>query len=135
LFFGLSDDPRSTERLRRLLSDESVMTRSRAVRFYAARIHPNCRKGDAWGIRQPADSVPEGIDAVFPLVADSSVKVGLDAIAALSAYAATDHSGVVDALRRAAADPRHKIQHAAARALGIACRGCRGAGRPKGTGK
>lgn len=130
IFFGLSDDPRAADELRDLLSDEAVAVRSRAVRFYAARIQPTCANGDVWGIDEPADTVPEGIDALLPLVHDASARVALQAFRALSAYAGLGNDGVTSALQQALAGTRHNVRHVAARALGVPCPGCGAAPLP-----
>jgi HEAT repeat protein len=126
IFFGLSDDGRAPEELRRLFNDESAMVRSRALRFYAAHIHPQSRQGNVWGIGEPAETVPEGVEAMLPLVSDANVKVQLDAVSALSAYAGLDHARILEALHQALSDPKHKVQHAAARSLGVPCPKCDG---------
>jgi hypothetical protein len=124
LFFWLSGDPRSTAHLRRLLSDESVAIRCGALRGYAAHIHPARRDGRHWGVSVPAAAVPEGIDAILPMVGDGNIKVRMYAVKALSDYADLHDDRVDGALRKALDDPKHKVRHAAARALGIACPGC-----------
>jgi HEAT repeat protein len=124
IFFGLSEDERSGELLTSLFADESVSVRSRALRMFAARIHPDCEKGNGWGIAEAAGTVPKGVKAILPLVGDKSVKVKLDAIRALSDYAALEDKDVRGALDLALRDPHHKIHHAAARALNRACPGC-----------
>lgn len=48
----------------------------------------------------------------------------MDAVCALSAYAKLQNKSVLDSLRLALGDAKHKIRHAAARALGIPCPGC-----------
>jgi|GEM_PF-2243883 len=124
LFFGLSPDPRATTELNRLLSDPAVMVRSRALRFFASRIHPDPVDGSRHQYQEPASSVPEEITAILPLARDPSPKVALEAIACLSAYARFNDRRITRALKQALADPRHKVQHAAARVLGVACPGC-----------
>jgi HEAT repeat protein len=64
------------------------------------------------------------VEAILPLVSDSNVKVQLDAISALSAYARLDDARILGALRQALSDPKHKVQHAAARGLGLPCPKC-----------
>jgi len=124
IFFVQSDDKRVTDELRALLDDPAATVRSRAVRFYASRIHPSCGRGNAWGISEPADAVPDGVEAILPLVRDASAKVQMDAVAALSAYARLGDSRIMDALREALHVPQHKVQHAAAHALDVPCPGC-----------
>ena len=124
IFFVQSSDPRAIDELRFLLSDEAFMVRSRALRFYAGRIHPARERVDPWTIREPAETVPEGVEAIRPLVQDEHVKVRMDAIAALSAYAKLDDDDISCALQEALSDPKHKVRHAAAAALGVTCPGC-----------
>ncbi len=124
IYFGLSEDERSDEILTSLFADESVSVRSRALRMFAARIHPGCGKGNGWAIAKAAKAIPDGVKSILPLVRDKSVKVKLDAIRALSAYAALLDKDVLGALNRALRDPHHKIHHAAAKALGKPCPGC-----------
>ncbi|UCH43249.1 MAG: hypothetical protein JSW16_01540 [Dehalococcoidales bacterium] len=125
VFFGLSDDKRATEELRTLLlRDPAATVRSRAVRFYAARIHP-AKSGDRLlRIHEAADTIPEGVEAILPLVRDDNVKVRMDVIAILSAYARLGDARIVEALHQALDDPLHKVRHAAARVLGVPCPRC-----------
>ena len=126
VFFWLSDDKRALEELHALLGDPAVMVRSQAVRFYASRIHP-ARSGDRLlRLYEVANTIPEGVEAILPLVRDDNVKVQMDAIAVLRAYAHLGDKRIVKALRQALNDPRHKVQHAAARALDVPCPGCSG---------
>jgi HEAT repeat protein len=122
--FGLSDDPRAPGELCSLLTDPAVMVRSRAVRFYAAQIHPGRLWGATFEMDQSAETIPAGIDAILPLVQDVHTKVQLDAIRALSAYVQLTDERIETALQQAMADSQHKVQHAAARALDVACPGC-----------
>jgi len=124
IFFVQSPDPRAIDELRALLDDEAVMVRSRALRFYAGKIHPARGGPVPWGVGNPADTVPEGVESILPLVQDDNTKVRMDAVAALSAYAKLDSAGVGRALRQALSDPKHKVRHAAAAALGVPCPGC-----------
>jgi hypothetical protein len=73
---------------------------------------------------QPADFFPEGVEVIVPMLQDANQKVQMDAIQALSAYAHLGDSRVDQALREALRNPRHKVQHAAARALAVPCPGC-----------
>ena len=126
VFFWLSDDKRALEEIRALFGDPAVMVRKQAVRFYASRIHPT-RSGDRLlRLYKAADTIPEGVAAILPLVGDDNVKVRMAAIAILSAYARLGDTRIVKALRQALDDPRHKVQHAAARALDVSCPGCSG---------
>jgi HEAT repeat protein len=122
--FAQSEDERTIDELRALLHDPAATVRSRAARFYASRIHPAGTPGSLPRPATPADRVPEGVADLLPLVRDASTKVRLDAIGALSAYARIGDARVTRALRGALGDSRHKVRHAAARALGVACPGC-----------
>ena len=124
IFFVQSADPRAIDELRALMSDEAVMVRSRALRFYAGKIHPARERVSPWSIGEPADTVPEGVDAILPLVKDDNVKIRVQAVAALSAYAKLGDAGIDRALQQALSDPKHKVRHAAAAALGVPCPGC-----------
>ena len=126
VFFLLSDDKRAPEELRALLGDPAATVRSRAVRFYASRIHPARSGGRLPSHFEAANTVPEGVEAILPLVRDDNVKVQMDAITMLRAYARLGDARIVKALRQALGDPRHKVQHAAARALHVPCPGCSG---------
>jgi HEAT repeat protein len=124
IFFWLSADARATPHLRRLMNDESVKVRERALCGYAEHIHPSLRGTHSRGKDVPAASLPDGIDAIFPAMSDANVKIRFNAVEALSAYARLHDERVEAALRKALDDPKHKVRHAAARALGIACPGC-----------
>jgi len=127
VFFWLSDDGRALEELRALLADPAATVRRRAVRFYASRIHP-ARSGDRLlRIYEVADTIPEGVEVILPSLRDDNVKVQMDAITMLRAYAHLGDTRIVEALRQTLDDPRHKVRHAAARALDVPCPGCHGA--------
>jgi len=126
VFFLLSNDKRAIEELRALFSDPAVMVRSQALRFYASKIHP-ARSGDRLlRIYDAADTIPDGVAAILPLVHDANVKIRWDAVTMLRAYAHLGDTRIVDTLSQALADSRHKVQHAAARALKVPCPGCGG---------
>jgi hypothetical protein len=124
VFFAVSDDKRAVDELRALLTDQAVMVRSRAVRFYAAKIHPSPPSNSRHKYQEPANKVPDGVNAILPLVQDASVKVQLEAIACLAAYAELPDQRIVKALKQALNDPHHKVQHSAARVLGVSCPKC-----------
>lgn len=128
IFFIQSPDARAVDELRRLLSDPAATVRSRALRFYAEKIHPAPHPGPGWSV-QRADSVPDGVDAILPMLHDENEKVQMDAIRTLSAYANLGAIRIDQALREALRDPRHKVQHASARALEVPCPGCHGAAK------
>ena len=121
---ALHTDPGATVELARLLDDPAVSVRSRAVRFYASRIHPARTPEHLPHHWDRAATVPAGVDALLPLAADPSPKVALDAIRALSAYAHLGDGAIQRALTSALTDDRHRIAHHAARVLGRDCPGC-----------
>ncbi len=61
---------------------------------------------------------------------DDHVKVQMDAITALSAYAHLGDTGIAEALRQALGDPRHKVQHATEGTLNVPCPRCSEASLP-----
>jgi len=131
VFFWLSDDKRALEELCTLLGDPAATVRSRVALYYASRIHP-ARAGDRlWRLRETADTIPDGVEAILPLVCDDNVKVRMNAIIVLSAYARLGDARIVKALRQALGDSHHKVQHAAARALKVPCPVCGGASQAK----
>ena len=117
----------SIEDLLARLRSERARTRMTALRQLAIRIHPNWEPGTpfGWGLARPANAVPERIEPILERLAeDKSWRIRREAINALAAYAHLDDARVNAALRSALSDPRHAVQHAAARALGSACPGC-----------
>jgi hypothetical protein len=94
------------------------------VRFYASRIHTSRTAEHLPHHNDPADSIPDNIEAIFPMVHDENTKVQMDTVASLSAYAHLGDKRIEEVLHQALADPTHKVQHAAARALKINCPGC-----------
>jgi hypothetical protein len=124
VFFGESSDRRALSELRALLEDRAATVRSRALVFYANRIHPERRRDGVWSIAEPASSAPRGVEAILPLVLDVSAKVRRDAVRALTAYVACGDERVGEALREALADGKHEIRHRAAAALGVDCPDC-----------
>jgi len=126
IYFCACNDPRAADRLRPLLSDECPDVRLRALRSYAAQIHPARSKKERRPrrVQKPPPSVPPGIDALLPMIGDSDVKVRSCAVEALAAYAPLRDRRIESALQQALNDPKHQVRHAAARALGVTCPGC-----------
>jgi len=124
IYFALKRDSRGREHLTRLLRDESSTVRNRALRAYAALIHPDPKVDSLWAISTPAESVPDGIDAIFSMIDDANLKVRMYAVTALGAYVGLGDERIEQSLRKALADPKHKIRHLAARALRIPCPDC-----------
>jgi len=123
IFFGLTDDKRGREVLQDLMHDEVVMVRSRAIRFYAALIHPDICKGDM-AFHRRATRIPEGAEIFIPCLRDSSIKIRMQSIGALSAYTGMGNSAIDSALEGLLDDTKHKIRHAAAKALACNCPSC-----------
>jgi RNA polymerase sigma factor (sigma-70 family) len=124
IYFALKRDPRGRDHLKRLLKDESSTVRNRALRAYAALIHPEPEAHSLWAIGTPAKSLPEGIEAFFPMIEDQNVKVRMYAVTALGAYVGLGDERIEQTLRKALDDPKHKIRHAAAHTLSIPCPDC-----------
>ena len=124
MYFSLANNSGSKAELIALMQDEAVAVRSRAVRFYASQIHPARTADHIPHYWEPAQYVPEGIDQLFPMLEDESLKVQLDAIHALTPYTALQDKGVLTVLQARLKDTSHKIQHAAAKALAVQCPGC-----------
>ncbi len=124
IFFTQSSDPRAVNELRRLLSDKAATVRSRALRFYADCISPESGPRGGWSEKK-ANSIPDGIEAILPMIDDPNQKVQMDAIQKLSVYTHLGNRSVNSVLEQLLKNPKHKIQHAAARALGLKkCPGC-----------
>ena len=119
--FGLRRDERSLDELERLMEDRSARVRRQATRWYAGRIHPT-RHGP-FDSRAAAETAAEGLDRLIARMRDENHNVRLTAVHMVAAYADAA-SEATAALRRALEDPKHKVRHAAARALGVACPGC-----------
>ena len=123
LHFGLRRDSRGAEHLARLMQDGNARVRKTAVRWYGDLIHPT-EPDRARSLARPADSVPDAIDQVIPRLDDVNFRVRMAAVSVLACYARLAAPEVGQALGHAMADPKHKVRHAAARALGVACPGC-----------
>jgi RNA polymerase sigma factor (sigma-70 family) len=121
VYFGMTLGDRSAEQLAILLRDRCADVRRRAVSFYAKAIHP---EHDYYS--QPASSVPQGVEKLYPLIDDHNVAVRRRAVMALRAYAGLAHAPTLEALGSACRDPKHKIRHEAWRALGKVCPDCGG---------
>jgi HEAT repeat protein len=125
LVLGLARDEKGREALIPLIHHESVKTRVAALRAYAMLVHP--QRVSPFGIQTPADTAPKGLAPIIAKLRDEHPKVRFTAVRALSAYVHAHAPRVTRALREALEDSAHKVRHAAARALEIACPGC---GRP-----
>ncbi|MBN1347245.1 MAG: sigma-70 family RNA polymerase sigma factor [Phycisphaerae bacterium] len=123
LHFGLRGDDRGRAHLVRMLSDESWKVRRAAIVWFAAAIHPEANVG-FWGIARPADSVPDGIDRLLAMLNDEHPKVRQETLRALAAYAHLDDAQIDAAIHKTLDDRKHKVRHAAARLLELACPGC-----------
>ena len=122
LHFGLARDPRGVSHLSRLLKDDSADVRRSAARWYTALID---RTGEHWGNPdRPAESVPQGIEELLPLVSDTNTKTRWTALRLLRAFSHLGDGAIEDVLQEALKDPKHKIRHEAARALAIPCPDC-----------
>jgi len=122
--FGIRRDTRSKEQLALMLHDRSGVVRRTVLRWYAAAVHPESPRDPIGAVRVPANEIPPGLAPVLPMVGDTNAEVRLTAVHALASYTHLDDAGVDDALRRALEDPKHKVHHAAAKALGLTCPGC-----------
>lgn len=122
IYFGLKGDSRCRPHLARLLHDKAASVRSRALRFYADLLHPgavhNCL------IEPASEEVPDDIEHFIPLLDDDNLKNRCYAVHAIGVYASHGDPRVDAAMAKALADPHHKVQHAAALRLRIACPGC-----------
>ncbi len=123
--FGLRRDERSLRELERMLEDRSPRVRCTAVGWYAARIHPDeSVVGGHAAANTPADDLPDGLGRLLGRVEDENHNVRLRAVQTVGAYLPSGDERVVQAMRKALDDPKHKVRHAAARLLGVPCPGC-----------
>jgi len=122
---GLRHDDQSLRELERMLEDRSARVRRQALRWYASRIHPDPSVTGPHQIGNvtATESVPL-LDRILTRVADENCNVSLVAILAVSAYRNTGDPRVTRALQKALGQPKHKVRHAAARVLAVACPGC-----------
>jgi len=119
--FGIRGDDRSKAQLLALMNDREPV-RGSALGWYAAAIHPDT--SDGWhAMSMRASSVPNAIEPMLRMTADRSPKVRMTALRALSAYTHLSEKAK-DAINVALSDTEHKVQHAAARVLGVACPVC-----------
>lgn len=126
--FGLRREDRALRELQRMLEDHSARVRRQAMRWYAARIHPDPAVTGPHAVGHPSKAGPAGIDNLVRCVVDENHNVRLTTVAILAAYANSDDPRAAKALQQALQDPKHKVRHAAARVLGTACPGCGHAG-------
>ena len=121
--FGLRDDDRSLGELERMLDDRAARVRTTALTWYAKRIHP-AAPAHPFGAFAPATSTPPAAAKLLALLTDENHNVRGRAVRVWAAYLAAGDPLVSPALRKALDDPKHKVRHAAARALGEPCPGC-----------
>jgi hypothetical protein len=125
--FGIRGDDRSEAQLLALMNDREPV-RGSALGWYAAAVHPDT--SDGWhAMSMRASSVPNAIEPMLRMTADRSPKVRMTAVRALSAYTHLSEKAK-GAIHVALSDTEHKVQHAAARVLGVACPGCGSTPRP-----
>jgi len=128
--FGLRKDPRGIVHLKRLMVDPNARVREHALRALAFMIFPE-EDGpvDYWGasgnwLALHARSVSDHIESIIGRIDDDNLKVRWYAVLALGPYAATGDHRIKAALEHALHDSKHKVRHAAALRLGIACPDC-----------
>ena len=121
---GLRRDERSLTELTRMLEDRSARVRRQALRWFAGRIHPDLPAIGPYEIGRAADRTVGGLDQLLERTADENFNVRLAAVTAIGAYREAGDSRVMQALRKALDDPKHKVRHMAARILGVPCPGC-----------
>jgi len=122
--FGVRRDARSTEELVRMLQDRSNAVRRQALRWYAAAIHPARLRDPVGAVPIPASRIPVGLEPIVAMANDANPDVRLMVVHALASYARLGDAEVDGVLRSALDDPKHKVHHAAARALQVPCPGC-----------
>lgn len=121
---AVREDAEAHQRLKHMLEDRSASVRRQALYSYAGLIHPSRQSTKLWAVGTAAASVPDGIEAVLPMLHDRNVKNRLVAVAALGDYAALNDPRIEGALRDALDDEHHKVQHEAATHLGTSCPVC-----------
>jgi RNA polymerase sigma-70 factor (ECF subfamily) len=122
--FGLRRDGRSLRELERMLEDHAARVRAAAVLWYAKRIHPDMSLQHPFDALAPAASAVAGVEKLLERTADENFNVRIRAVMAVGAYLGTGDPRVVEAMQQALDDRKHKVAHAAARLLGVPCRGC-----------
>jgi len=121
--FGLRSDDRSLCELERMLDDRSARVRAAALTWYAKRVHPS-DPSHPFGAFAPAPEMPPVAAKLLEQLTDENHNVRLRAVMVSAAYLASGDARVPAALRKALDDSKHKVRHAAARALGEPCPGC-----------
>ena len=121
--FGLRSDDRSLRELERMLDDRSARVRVTALTWYAKRIHPS-EPPHPFGAFAPASEAPAAAAKLLERLTDENHNVRLRAVRVSAAYLDAGDPQAPTGLRQAMDDPKHKVRHAAARALGEPCPGC-----------
>jgi len=122
--FGLRRDESSFRELERMLEDRAARVRRQAVRWYAARIHPDRSVDAPPQVGTPAVGGPPGLDRLLERMADENFNVRIVTVQAVGAYRDAGDPRVTASLQAALDDPKHKVRHAAARILDVPCSGC-----------
>ncbi len=122
--FGLRKDGRSLSELERMLEDRSAKVRKQALSWYAALIHPVPEAVSARCARSPASTAPPQLDHLLSRMTDENCEVRLVAVRTVGAYLNADDPRPAAALHKALEDPKHKVQHEAAKILNTPCPGC-----------
>jgi len=122
LHFGLCGKQKGRQHLLRLMKDPSAMVRNKAMTAYVALVSPSGSSED--DAAEQADTSPEGIEKIIPMLRDVSDKIRRNCVKALSPYAQSGNAAVRGALEEASKDPKHKVRHFAALGLGQTCPDC-----------
>lgn len=77
-----------------------------------------------FGPSSQSDTTVTGVQKLLALMTDGNFNVRCSAVKAVGAYLGTGDRRVVQAMERALDDPKHKVAHAAAKAMGVPCRSC-----------
>jgi RNA polymerase sigma-70 factor (ECF subfamily) len=111
IHLGLRRDERSGAELMRMLVDRSPRIRAHALKWWAQRLRRDGVAGEA------------ALALLLERLADENFNVRLAAVQMLAPHAHANQP-IAAALTKSLDDPKHKVRHAAAKALGVACRGC-----------
>jgi RNA polymerase sigma factor (sigma-70 family) len=123
IYYGLKADAHSRSELIRMFGDCNRRVRRQAVRFYAALIHPGITAGAVFEIAKAADSLPDGVDKMLPLLNDDNQKVRMVAVTAIGAYAGLDPQ-VDEVLTSVLNGGNHGMAHMTARLVKAECPCC-----------
>jgi len=122
LHFGLCGRQEGRPHLLRLMKDPSGMVRHKAMRSFVGLACQQESPGD--DTAKQADTAPEGIEKITPMLKDASDKIRRDCVKALAPYAHSESNEITYAIEKALKDPKHKVRHFAALALGQTCQDC-----------